>query len=64
MKRLTRLIDMSTTQDRLGLSRSKVEDLIRNDQITTVKIGSARRVVEHSVEDYIDRLIKQAGKAS
>lgn len=55
-----RLITMPTTQDRLGLSRSKVEELIRANQITAVKIGAARRVVEQSVEDYIARLIEDA----
>ena len=55
-----RLIGIKATQDRLGISRSKVEDLIRTDQITAVKIGAARRVVEQSVEDYIARLIEAA----
>ena len=55
-----RLIGIRTTQDRLGVSRSKVGDLIRTNQITAVKIGAARRVVEQSVEDYVARLIEDA----
>ncbi len=57
---MTRLIAIKDTQNRLGLSRSKVQDLIRTNQLTTVRIGAARRVVEQSVEDYIERLIEDA----
>lgn len=60
MPRPPRLITVPTTQERLGLGRSKVEELIRTNQITAVKIGTARRVVEESVDEFIARLIEDA----
>ena len=58
------LIKISDTQERLGLSRSKVEDLLRRNEIAAVKIGTARRVIASTVDEYIARLIDQAGTGS
>lgn len=57
------LQSITETQEALGgLSRSKVEELIRTNQITAVKIGTAVRVVTASVDDYIARLIEEADR--
>ena len=59
------LMDIPTTQRYLGdLSRSKVEDLIKTDQITAVKIGAAVRVVTASADAYITQLIEDGRPAS
>ena len=54
------LMDIPTTQRYLGdLSRSKVEDLIKTDRITAVKVGTVVRVVTASVDAYVTRLIEE-----
>lgn len=52
-----RLVDIPETQRRLDLSRTKVIELIDSGALTGVHIGTARRVVESSIDDYIDALI-------
>ena len=54
-----RLIDIAEVQDRLGVSRTKVIDLIDAGVLTGVRIDTARRVVESSVDDYIGSLIEE-----
>lgn len=56
----TRLLDIAEVQDRLGLSRTKVIDLIESGALTGVRIGTARRVVESSVDDLIRSLIEES----
>ena len=54
---MTRLISIRDTQTRLGLGRTKVVELLNSGEIDSVRIGSARRVVEDSVEAYIQRIL-------
>lgn len=56
----TRLLDIAEVQDRLGLSRTKVIDLIDSRALTGVRIGTARRVVESTVDDLIRSLIDES----
>lgn len=52
-----RLIDIAEAQARLGLSRTKVIALIDSGELTGVRIGTARRVLEESVDDLIRSLV-------
>lgn len=54
---MTRLISIKDTQERLRLGRTKVVELLNSGEIESVRIGSARRVVEDSVEAYIQRIL-------
>jgi excisionase family DNA binding protein len=44
----------------LKISRWKVFELIRTNQLRSVKIGGSRRIPLRSIEDYIDRLMEGA----
>ncbi|USX49907.1 helix-turn-helix domain-containing protein [Lentzea sp. HUAS TT2] len=44
----------------LRVGRTKVFDLIRAGELTSVKIGGSRRVPARSVQDYVSRLIAEA----
>lgn len=59
-----RLITVAEAQVRLGMGRTTVLDLARSGAITSVKIGTARRIVESSVDGYIDELIESASVAN
>ncbi|WP_394614570.1 helix-turn-helix domain-containing protein [Lentzea sp. JNUCC 0626] len=44
----------------LRVGRTKVFDLIRAGELTSIKIGGSRRVPARSVHDYLSRLIAEA----
>jgi excisionase family DNA binding protein len=44
----------------LRIGRTKVFDLIRAGELTSVKIGGSRRIPVSSVRDYLSRLIGEA----
>ena len=44
----------------LRVGRTKVFDLIRAGELTSVKIGGSRRVPASSVQEYLSRLITEA----
>ncbi|GAA3620841.1 hypothetical protein GCM10022267_03750 [Lentzea roselyniae] len=44
----------------LRVGRTKVFDLIRAGELTSVKIGGSRRVPASSVQEYLSRLIAEA----
>lgn len=53
-----RLITVAEAGFRLGMGRTTVLALARSGVLTSVKIGSARRIVADSVDTYIDELIE------
>jgi excisionase family DNA binding protein len=44
----------------LKVGRTKVFDLIRSGELSSVKIGGSRRIPARSVNDYLSRLIAEA----
>lgn len=44
----------------LRVGRTKVFDLIRAGELTSIKIGGSRRVPASSVQEYLSRLIAEA----
>ena len=48
------------TAEILKISRWKVFELIRTNQLRSVKIGGSRRVPLRSIEEYIERLMEGA----
>ncbi|WP_309110196.1 helix-turn-helix domain-containing protein [Actinosynnema sp. CA-248983] len=44
----------------LRIGRTKVFDLIRAGELTSVKIGGSRRIPVSSVREYLSRLIGEA----
>jgi excisionase family DNA binding protein len=44
----------------LRIGRTKVFDLIRAGELTSVKIGGSRRIPASSVQEYLSRLIGEA----
>lgn len=43
----------------LGICRSRVFDLLNAGELTSVKIGSSRRVPDEAVRAYIERLTQE-----
>jgi excisionase family DNA binding protein len=43
----------------LGVGRSRVYDLMRTRQLTSVRIGKSRRVPVAAVHAYVERLAEQ-----
>ena len=52
-QRLNRIPDVC---ERLAISRSRVYELIRSEELKSVRIGTARRVTEEALEEFIKRL--------
>ena len=50
------LESIEDTADRLGVSRSTVYELLKNNEIEAVKIGRSRRVVIESSRKFVERL--------
>ena len=48
------------TGNLLKISRWKVFELIRTQQLRSIKIGGLRRIPEAAVEEYITRLLEVA----
>jgi excisionase family DNA binding protein len=50
---------------RLGISRWKVYDLLRRGQLSSVRIGSCRRIPTAAIDDFIATLLeRQSGSAA
>ena len=54
-----RLLNADEVAENLGISKSSVQRLIKTGQITSLKIGSSRRVSEQSLTNYITKLESQ-----
>jgi excisionase family DNA binding protein len=42
----------------LSVSRTRIYELIRSDQLRTVQVGKSRRVPARSLDDYVARLLR------
>lgn len=59
------LVSIDGTGDELGGSgRTKVYELIKEHELTAVKIGRRTFVTRSSIEAYVDRLAAKAGEVS
>ena len=54
-----RLMSAQEVAENLGISKSSVQRLIKTGQITSLKIGSCRRVSEQSLINYVTQLESQ-----
>lgn len=43
----------------LHIGRCKVYDLIRNNELRSIKIGASRRIPRSAVEEYVSRLLAE-----
>ena len=56
MNTTNRLLNAQEVAQNLGISKSSVQRLIKTGQITSIKIGSSRRVSEQSLINYVTKL--------
>jgi excisionase family DNA binding protein len=54
------LLKVEEAADALAISRWKVFELIRCDELRTVKIGGLRRIPRSAIEAYVERLLGEA----
>ena len=52
---MVRLVTIATAADWLGLSRSKLYELLAAGELPTVRIGRSRRIAVTDLEAFIDR---------
>ncbi len=55
------LLTVEEAAEVLTISRWKVFELIRTRQLRSIKIGGLRRVPRSAIEEYIARLLGEAG---
>ena len=58
---VARLHNIERTQERLGVGRSKIFELIASGQLRSVRVGRRRLVPEQAIRDFVTQLDKQAG---
>jgi excisionase family DNA binding protein len=58
---VARLHNIERAQERLGVGRSKIFELIASGQLRSVCVGRRRLVPEQAIRDFIARLDEQAG---
>jgi excisionase family DNA binding protein len=58
---VARLHNIEQAQERLGVGRSKVFQLIGSGELRSVQVGRRRLVPEQAIRDFIARLDRQAG---
>ena len=58
---VARLHNIERAQERLGVGRSKIFELIASGQLRSVRVGRRRLVSEQAILDFIARLDEQAG---
>lgn len=52
---MVRLVTITTAADWLGLSRSKLYELLAAGELPTVRIGRSRRIAVTDLEAFVDR---------
>ncbi|MDP8969804.1 MAG: excisionase family DNA-binding protein [Actinomycetota bacterium] len=62
MKR-TRLVTVNAAATRLGISRSRIYELIKDGTLESVKVGRLRRIPDDGIETYINSL-RTGGQAA
>jgi len=61
----TRLLKVEQAAARANLGRTKLYELIKADEIQSVKIGRSRRIPVEALDEYVARLLAaQAGGAA
>ncbi len=60
----TSLLTIEQAGEKLGLKRSKVYELIAQDELPSVKIGKSRRIPAKLLEQYVERLIAEQCNAA
>lgn len=53
------LLTAEETAKLLHIGRCKVYDLIRNNELCSIKIGGARRIPRSALEEYVARLLDE-----
>jgi excisionase family DNA binding protein len=56
------LVTIREAGRRLGIGRSKTYELLRDGALSSVRIGSARRIVVADLEEFVRRLKEEAGE--
>jgi excisionase family DNA binding protein len=56
------LLTPEETAERLRISRTVLYELIRRNEIESIKLGRSRRIPVSAVEDFVTRLRKEAGQ--
>ena len=57
------LLTVTDLSKRLRLSRNKINELIRNKKIESLKLDKSRRFTEQQVDEYLKRAINEAKKS-
>jgi len=57
------LLTVTDLAKRLKLSRNKINELIRNKKIESLKLDNSRRFTEEQVDEYLKRAINKAEKS-
>ena len=57
------LLTVADLAKRLRLSRNKINELIRNKKIESLKLDNSRRFTEEQVDEYLKRAINKAEKS-
>ncbi|MFC9761379.1 helix-turn-helix domain-containing protein [Rhodococcus jostii] len=53
---LPRLHKLPAAQERIGIGRSKLFDLIKSGELRSVKIGKTRLISESAIVEFIEKL--------
>lgn len=59
---MTNLISIAETGRRLGIGRTKTNELINEGKFKTVHVGSRHLVVEESLGAFVESLLTEGGK--
>ncbi|WP_425464397.1 excisionase family DNA-binding protein [Nocardioides guangzhouensis] len=46
------------------MSRSRIYELIRSNQLRTVRVGGSRRVPARALDEYVARLLRGSGRGT
>jgi excisionase family DNA binding protein len=60
---VARLHNINSAQNRLGVGRSKVFQLIASGELRSVQIGNRRLIPEAAIVDFINKLDAEAASA-
>jgi excisionase family DNA binding protein len=58
------LVSVEDAAAMLSLGRTVVYQLVRQNEICSVKVGRSRRIVASSLHDYVSRLVTPDGQMS
>ncbi len=58
---VARLHNIERAEERLGVGRSKIFQLMASGQLRSVRVGRRRLIPEQAIRDFVARLDEQAG---